>query len=155
MHNIGTESKLRRDRLIFCKNRRSQLKGCCPLSILHRAHCTRVYTWHRCPIEKSNTDFKSGVIAWFFCFCAAFHRNFCSVDYRNFCSVGYRNFCSEATEISVTHTTEISVPLTTEISVKSSAKADETSLSHLYLSQAMKTPINFMALHFLAKPRRD
>ena len=31
--------------------------------------------------------------AWFFCFCAAFHRNFCSV--------GYRNFCSEATEISV------------------------------------------------------
>ena len=53
------------------------------------------------------------ILACFFCFCAAFHRNFCSV--------GYRNFCSLTTEISVTHTTELSV--------KSSAKAEQTSLS--------------------------
>ena len=36
VQSVRTESKLRRDRLIFCKNRRSQLKGCCPLSILHK-----------------------------------------------------------------------------------------------------------------------
>ena len=30
-------------------------------------------------------DNQGWIEAWFFCFCAAFHRNFCSVDYRNFC----------------------------------------------------------------------
>ena len=58
----------------------------------------------------------SKTLAFFFCFCAAFHRNFFGV--------GYRNFCSEATEISVTHTTEISV--------KSIAKADDSSFISCY-----------------------